>query len=539
MGRSSGFGGLVMAAARASARAARQAEAAHRRQVAFQQRQAKAYARETARNLKEAEKKAKQEYLEMRLEEAYDLTKDSDSLFQYLKTGIIPETLKIDDTINFETLKPKYEPPTFNLPNELKNAPSKPEEATYITAVGKQPFLGMIFSAIKQNWLQKIQNAKLQYQQDLITWQSDTDLHNQKIKKAKDEFEIIKEKYNSEYNLKCQDIEEFKKDYLAFDVDAVVSYVSMVLERSNYSIDWEREFEIAYSAESKELLVEFKLPNFEIVPVIGEFKYVKTKDVIEEKQRKKGDLELCYKTLISNIAIRTIHEIVESDQANTVLMIGFNGYITNINPSNGKTVSPTIISVLVSKSEFEKIILDKIDPIQCIKGLSASVSSSPNELIAVKPIRELNMIDKRFVQEEDIASSLDNRPNLMDLDPFQFENLVSNLFSKMNLETKQTRTSKDGGVDAIAFDTRPILGGKIVIQAKRYKNTVGVSAARDLYGTMINEGANKGILVTTSHYGTDTYEFIKDKPIELIDGSGLLYLLNEVGIKAKIIIPEN
>jgi restriction system protein len=35
---------------------------------------------------------------------------------------------------------------------------------------------------------------------------------------------------------------------------------------------------------------------------------------------------------------------------------------------------------------------------------------------------------------------------------------------------------------------------------------------------MMNEGANKGILVCTSSYGPDAYGFAKDKPIELIDG---------------------
>ena len=94
-------------------------------------------------------------------------------------------------------------------------------------------------------------------------------------------------------------------------------------------------------------------------------------------------------------------------------------------------------------------------------------------------------------------------------------------------------------MDAVAFDPRPILGGKVVIQAKRYKNVVGVSAVRDLYGTMINEGANKGILVSTSHYGADAYDFAKDKPIELIDGGGLLYLLEEQGVRARIIMPED
>ncbi len=108
----------------------------------------------------------------------------------------------------------------------------------------------------------------------------------------------------------------------------------------------------------------------------------------------------------------------------------------------------------------------------------------------------------------------------------------------MGLETKLTQSSRDGGVDCIAFDTRPIVGGKIVIQAKRYKNTVGVSAVRDLYGTMLNEGASKGLLVCTSGYGMDAFAFAKDKPIELIDGGGLLYMLKDVGIRARIVFPD-
>jgi len=137
----------------------------------------------------------------------------------------------------------------------------------------------------------------------------------------------------------------------------------------------------------------------------------------------------------------------------------------------------------------------------------------------------------------DVLSDLESRPNLMDLNPFEFETLVANLFQQMGLETKLTRSSRDGGVDSIAFDKRPIVGGKVVIQAKRYKNTVGVSAVRDLYGTMMNEGANKGILVATSGYGPDAFDFAKDKPIELVDGGGLLYLLEQVGIKARIVMP--
>ena len=91
------------------------------------------------------------------------------------------------------------------------------------------------------------------------------------------------------------------------------------------------------------------------------------------------------------------------------------------------------------------------------------------------------------------------------MDWLDFENLVRELFEAefavSGGEVKVTQASADKGVDAVAFDPDPIRGGKIVIQAKRYTNTVGVSAVRDLYGTLMNEGANKGILVTTSDYG--------------------------------------
>jgi restriction system protein len=61
---------------------------------------------------------------------------------------------------------------------------------------------------------------------------------------------------------------------------------------------------------------------------------------------------------------------------------------------------------------------------------------------------------------------------------------------------------------------------------------------RDLYGTVINEGANKGILITTAHYGADAYEFAKDKPLTLLNGDELLYILQKHGYKARINIAE-
>ena len=132
--------------------------------------------------------------------------------------------------------------------------------------------------------------------------------------------------------------------------------------------------------------------------------------------------------------------------------------------------------------------------------------------------------------------------DLAAIDWEDFEHLIRELFEKEfktgGGEVKVTQSSRDGGVDAVAFDPDPIRGGKIVIQAKRYTNTVGVSAVRDLFGTVMNEGATKGILVTTANYGSDAYKFAKGKPLTLLNGSNLLHLLGKHGYHARIDLRE-
>jgi Restriction endonuclease len=122
------------------------------------------------------------------------------------------------------------------------------------------------------------------------------------------------------------------------------------------------------------------------------------------------------------------------------------------------------------------------------------------------------------------------------------EHLVRQLFEwefgQNGVEVKVTRASGDRGVDAIMFDPDPLRGGKYVLQAKRYTRTVDVAAVRDLYGTVANGGANRGILVTTSSYGSDSYDFAKDKPLSLVDGPHLIAMLKRHGRRYRIDLVE-
>lgn len=113
------------------------------------------------------------------------------------------------------------------------------------------------------------------------------------------------------------------------------------------------------------------------------------------------------------------------------------------------------------------------------------------------------------------------------LSGIEFENLTHQLLLKIGFNVEQTKASRDGGIDLIAYSDKPFFKGKYIIQCKRYAGTVGEPIIRDLYGVVSNERANKGILITTGNFSNSALDFAKDKNLELIDGIKLESLLKQ------------
>lgn len=534
MPKRSSFTGLINQMARSAAKAERERQTLER----AKQREVQRVQRETNKQKAQLDKEAKQKYLEDRTQETAELNNESAQRINELKT-ILEKSLENKFLITFDSLRIKETFPNFELPEELKPEPIMTGEQEYFSKIPQPTILDKLIPGWEKRHQTTLDQAKKHYEEYKNNFESFTIKRNEKITELQKNYNQEKEGFELRVAQRNQEIDEFETAYKNGDPSAVTSYNSMVLELSVYPDDFPQEYKIAYLPESKELVIEYELPNKDLIPKTLEYKYVKTRDVIEEKLRKPAEIKAIYQDVVSAVCLRTIHEVFEADQGNNVDVIVFNGFVNDVDPATGKDMQPCIITTRTTKDVFTELNLEKIDKKACLRNLGAQVSPRPDELMAVKPIVEFDMVDKRFIEESDILSDLENRPNLMELTPFEFEDLINNLFDRIGFDSKSTQASRDGGVDVVAFDPRPILGGKVVIQAKRYKNVVGVSAVRDLYGTMINEGANKGILVTTSHYGKDAYEFSKDKPIELIDGGGLLYLLNQNGVQAKIIFPED
>lgn len=528
-----GYVSTINAMARAQARWDREKAAEQKRQERARIQQ------ERAALLSKAllDKNNKLRYLEARSEETADKNTTVDSQIEEIQQ-ILEHTLSVDDTITFDSLHIHEEYTPLTIPQELMNPWPPPNKQQYISRVKAPGFLENALG-LKNRYKREQQAAQAEYEADLKTFEELEKERKGKLDQLLAQDNAAKQKFNHNVQQRNKEVDDLEKDYQGGDISAVITYNSMVLERSNYPETFPQTFRLAYAPDSKELVIEYELPEVSLIPSVAEYRYIKAKDVIEEKPRKPAEIKEIYQDLVASITIRTIHEVFEADQCHHIDLVVFNGFVKAVDPATGKDIRPCLISLRTTREKFLEINLARINKAACLRNLGAQVSPQPQALQPVKPVIEFDMVDKRFVEQVDVLSDLESRPNLLDLTPTEFEALVSNLFGKMGLETKLTRSSRDGGVDAVAFDTRPILGGKVVIQAKRYKDTVGVSAVRDLYGTMLNEGASKGIIVTTSKYGPDAYNFANDKPLELIDGGGLLYLLDQVGIKARIVFPED
>jgi restriction system protein len=480
-------------------------------------------------------KAAKAQLLAAAEREAEDMNDDLEDQLSSLE-GVLTSGIG-GQAFSFSLLKTDYEAPAFDA-GALGNVEAAPRKEDFLPA---EPHgLSGLIPGAKARYERELQAGEQAYAEA-------TDAHRQRETQRAAQLQTAEAAHNAKVaenedveRAQHASVDELEARFAAGDPAAVIEYVSAALADIPLPFQPPDAPRVAFSAESRQLVLQLALPPVEVIPAERGYRFIKARAEVSPNPMPASDRKRRYASLIAQIALLVIERAFACDPQEVIETVVLNGHLASIDRRTGLAINPCLVTVRTTQDRFRELDLTKVDPVECLKGLTASISRSPAELVPVRPIIDFDMADPRFVKEDDVLATLDTRPNLMELTPKEFESLITNLFEKMGLETRQTQASRDGGVDCVAYDSRPIFGGKVVIQAKRYKNTVGVSAVRDLFGTMQNEGATKGILVTTSGYGKASHEFANGKPLELIDGSGLLFLLNEhAGIDAKIEVPED
>ena len=493
---------------------------------------------------------------------AIEQTTDAQSEFDQL-SKLLAFTLSVSDAIDWEKLKdkslfPESQPILDSLPSEPK-LPTLPNEPVATDAM-YQPALGILDKLMRSRREQRTAEKLAKFEIDHEKWARNFDLikrthlsaiaaHQSLVEIRRQEHATLLSKWNhrkahflAEQSERHSAIDAKRFAYEAVSPDAITEYCDLVLSASQYPNYFPQEFDLDYEPKTKVLVVDYVLPSPSDMPSLKTVRYVASRDEFEELKISDSAAAKIYDDSLYQIVLRTVHELFEADTVGALQAVVFNGIVTSVDRSTGQEVTACVLSLRANREEFLLINLSQVDPKACFKSLKGVGSSKLHGLAPVPPIMPLRREDGRFVSAYEVANTLDASVNLASMDWEDFEHLIREVFEKefssSGGEVKVTQASRDGGVDAVAFDPDPIRGGKIVIQAKRYTNTVGVSAVRDLYGTVLNEGATKGVLVTTSDYGPDSYSFASGKPLVLLSGANLLHMLEKHGHKARIDIHE-
>jgi len=120
------------------------------------------------------------------------------------------------------------------------------------------------------------------------------------------------------------------------------------------------------------------------------------------------------------------------------------------------------------------------------------------------------------------------------LDGFEFENLCTRIFERLNIgQVEHIGFVKDGGRDIVIHQPN---GGSIIIECKHQPNTsIGRPIVQKLHSAVISSGAIKGMILTTGKFSNDAIEHAKEisrkTPIELIDIHGITDLAERASIK--------
>jgi len=323
------------------------------------------------------------------------------------------------------------------------------------------------------------------------------------------------------------------------DEAGVVQHFDLVLRRLQLPAFLPRQWVLRFQAETKTLLLEHRFPETARL------------DVVKLVQQTRGAVikpapQAIRKTLLPKIqpalCLQLARAMADNDTFNLLDAIAVNGWVDFFDRATGQPKRAYCASLIAKKEALLALNLKNADIVAAFNGLRGANAGMSYETAPVMPSLRMQTDDPRFIESRETIEKMAKGENLAAMDWEDFEHLVRELFQRefaaVGAEVKITRASRDQGVDAIIFDPDPLRGGKIVIQAKRYTIPVDVSAVRDLYGTVHNEGANTGILVTTSHYGPEAYEFAQNKPLKLINGAQLLGLLERSGYHFRIDLNE-
>lgn len=254
--------------------------------------------------------------------------------------GLLAAALSRDDLITFSALKrPASVPPWEHA--DLEQAEPAPvlEEFMPLPPAGWSKMLG------KGKREQAVADGRARYEQAVEAHRLREEQRSRALASARADWQATVALRQAEAKNQHEEIDAFEAAYRRGELDAVVSYCRMVLEASRYPGEFPQRLKLAYVPESRQVVVEYELPTVDVVPAVRAYRYVKVSDTIAEAARPRAQIKALYASAVAQIALRTVHEVLNSDLAGHIDTIVFNGVVDTTDPGTGRRARPCLVTL--------------------------------------------------------------------------------------------------------------------------------------------------------------------------------------------------
>jgi restriction system protein len=493
-----------------------------------------AWAKENAKTAAaNAREKARQEQREARdweitegHVEAETVTRTLQGNLTVLRT-LLTGTLDEDPYLPWDRFKVPVLAAEFNPPQRLATEPSPPQASDFMPE--PPTGLGVLAPGRKRAYANAVAHGEAAYERATAAHAQDERDRKEQLAQARSDHELSVNRERERVRRQHAAVDQMARDFTEGKRKAVADYFSEVLAVQRYPSDFPTGVKVAYLPSDRELRIDIDLPLMTAIPELESAEYLITKKELKYKKVTPAAQNKLYQQVVAQMALRTLRCVLAADQEGLVLEAACNGYVDTTDTATGQDAHWCLVSVQVSRAEFERLDLARVDPLDCLAYLHAKISKTPEKYQPVQPIIEYPWDDLHYAAELDAAAGLDSVQNVLDLDGYEFEELLVKLCQGIPEfdEVRRTRSRADGGIDLVAVNKTPFVGGRVAIQAKRYAphNKVDVAAVREIIGSISQREFTKGIIITTSGFTSAARQEAERLGVELYDGERLLWLL--------------
>jgi len=311
--------------------------------------------------------------------------------------GILAATLAVDDYVDLGALRKVAEHPPFqsasHAPLPLPAPIQPPPEPTFV-APEEPKGLGAMLGG-KRKYQTVLQEAQTEFARRHQAWAAEASQvpmrqYAQMEQHARAEAER-QQRLNADWAAYQQQSAErevpIQRDNQRLDgligalaaghPKAVEEYIGIVLGNSVYPEDLVSVEDYAYDAATRELRISLLLPTPDRLPTEKSFKYVKAKGEIVTTPQTLKEQRDRYTALVGAVALRTLHELWESDRQGHVATISLTGSVAHVDRATGRDVLTPLIALAAAREPFLAIDLARVDPAETLRHLNASVSKDP------------------------------------------------------------------------------------------------------------------------------------------------------------------